>query len=42
MGLLFWRGYQKQGLEYALETLASALEPEGHEEPAGEATPAAE
>jgi hypothetical protein len=29
-------------LEYALETLASAFEPEGREEPEGEATPAAE
>lgn len=42
MGLFFWRGYQNQGLEYALETLASAFEPEGREEPEGEATPAAE
>ena len=42
MGLFFWRGYQKQGLENALETLASAFEPEEREEPEGEATPAAE
>jgi len=42
MGLFFWRGYQKQGLAFALETLSSAFEPEEREEPEGEATPAAE
>lgn len=42
MGLLFWRGHQKQGLTYALETLASLFEPEDQEEPEGEVTPAAD
>jgi len=42
LGLFFWRGYQKQGLNYALEMLASALEPEERAETEGEATPAAE
>jgi uncharacterized protein YndB with AHSA1/START domain len=41
-GLFFWRGYQKQGLGYALETLASAFELDETEEPEGEATPARE
>jgi uncharacterized protein YndB with AHSA1/START domain len=41
LGLFFWRGYQKQGLNYALEMLASAFEPE-RAETEGEATPAAE
>ena len=41
LGLLFWRGYQKQGLNFALETLASALEPKDRG-PQGESTPAAE
>jgi uncharacterized protein YndB with AHSA1/START domain len=41
VGLFLWRGYQKQGLESALETLASVFEPEGREDPEGEATPAA-
>jgi hypothetical protein len=40
--LFFWRGYQKQGLGYALETLASAFELDETEEPEGEATPARE
>ena len=42
MGLFFWRGYQKQGLEHALEGLASAFEPEKRAEPEGETTPARE
>jgi len=29
VGLLFWRGYQKHGLNSALETLNSVFEPEG-------------
>jgi uncharacterized protein YndB with AHSA1/START domain len=48
LGLLFWRGYQKQGLNYALETLASLFEPEegkereDEEASAGDTTPAAD
>jgi uncharacterized protein YndB with AHSA1/START domain len=42
MGLLFWRGYQQQGLAFALDTLASVFEPDDQQEPEGEATPAAE
>ena len=42
MGLFFWRGYQKQGLQSALETLASAIEPEDRAAAEGGATPAAE
>ena len=42
MGLLFWRGHQKQGLTYALETLASVFKPEDQEEPEGEVTPTAD
>lgn len=42
MGLFFWRGYQKQGLQYALETLASTFVPDEREAAEGEATAAAE
>jgi uncharacterized protein YndB with AHSA1/START domain len=42
MGLFFWRGYQQQGLELALESLVSIFEPDRRQEPEGEATPAAE
>jgi uncharacterized protein YndB with AHSA1/START domain len=42
IGLLFWRGYQKPGLNHALETLACFFEPQDREEAEGEATPAAE
>lgn len=31
LGLFFWRGYQKQGLNTALEGLSSIFEPEGAE-----------
>jgi uncharacterized protein YndB with AHSA1/START domain len=39
VGLLFWRGHQKQGLAYALEMLASLFERERREEPEGDVTP---
>jgi uncharacterized protein YndB with AHSA1/START domain len=39
-GLILWRGYQKQGLRYALENLTSIFEPQEQDEPDGEATPA--
>lgn len=42
IGLFFWRGYQKPGLNHALERLASIFEPEEPEEAEGEATRAAE
>jgi len=42
LGLLFWRGYQKQGLSYALESLYSVFEPEETDEREQEVTPAAD
>jgi len=42
MGLVFWRGYQKQGLNVALETLRSVFEPDAGEEREEEATPASD
>ena len=43
LGLLFWSGYQKQGLNYALESLNSVFEPEETDErEEEEATPAAD
>jgi len=42
LGLLFWRGYQKQGLNAALEKLESAFPSEETDGPHEEATPAAD
>jgi uncharacterized protein YndB with AHSA1/START domain len=42
MGLLFWRGYQKQGLNSALEMLSSLFEQESPGEQSEEASPAAD
>jgi uncharacterized protein YndB with AHSA1/START domain len=42
IGLFFWRGYQKPGLNHALDKLASVFEPEEPEEAEGEATSAVE
>ena len=39
MGLVFWRGYQKQGLVHALETLSSVFEPNEPGERPEEAAP---
>jgi hypothetical protein len=38
-GLLIWRGHQKQGLAYVLETLASLFEPDEDAEPEAGVTP---
>jgi len=40
LGLLYWRGYQKQGLNAALEKLDAAFPSEDIDEPHEEATPA--
>jgi uncharacterized protein YndB with AHSA1/START domain len=40
MGLLFWRGYQKQGLAHALETLSSVFESGESDEQPEDASPA--
>jgi uncharacterized protein YndB with AHSA1/START domain len=40
LGLVFWRGYQKQGLNAALEKLESAFPSEEKDGPHEEATPA--
>jgi len=40
LGLMFWRGYQKQGLNAALEKLESAFPSEEKDGPHEEATPA--
>ena len=40
LGLLFWRGYQRQGLNAALEKLEGAFSSEEFDEPQEEATPA--
>jgi uncharacterized protein YndB with AHSA1/START domain len=42
IGLLFWRGYQKPGLNHALDRLASIFEPEELGEAEGETTRAVE
>jgi uncharacterized protein YndB with AHSA1/START domain len=42
IGLFFWRGYQKPGLNHALEKLASGFEPEEPDEAEGEPTSAME
>lgn len=42
MGLVFWRGYQKQGLGQALETLSSAFQSNESGERPEEASPAAD
>jgi uncharacterized protein YndB with AHSA1/START domain len=42
IGLLFWSGYQKPGLNHALERLASIFEPEELEKAEGEPTSAVE
>ena len=42
MGLLFWRGYQKQGLNVALETLDSVFTADEVDERDEDAPPAAE
>jgi uncharacterized protein YndB with AHSA1/START domain len=42
MGLLFWRGYQKQGLASALETLSSVFVADIPGEQTEEASPAAD
>jgi len=42
LGLVFWRGYQKQGLNAALERLESAFPSEGMDGPQEEARPAAD
>jgi len=39
MGLVFWRGYQKQGLVHALETLSSVFEENEPDERPEEAAP---
>ena len=41
-GLIFWRGYQKQGLDKALDGLQSALEPGQSDKPQEGATSAAD
>jgi uncharacterized protein YndB with AHSA1/START domain len=42
VGLLFWRGYQKQGLNTALETLSSVFENDKRDGQTEEASPAAD
>lgn len=42
MGLVFWRGYQKQGLNAALETLRSVFEPDAGDKHEEDPTPASD
>jgi uncharacterized protein YndB with AHSA1/START domain len=42
MGLVFWRGYQKQGLNAALETLRLVFEPDVDKKREEDATPASD